>query len=467
MANWLNKYEQGGLVLKKKTKDNFGKKANPNDVKVSVGPDFVGLGYNTKGRDYSPAWGGQFAMGGALPGAVGFTYARTINPAPSKGKYAKKTMASAQNGQEMKFYQEGLDWTPKNISRDGSEIPQAQFGIQGILPTPAQYQKFAENVGELLSVPQKAITSLFSGKYQAPSEALDIKNKAAAIATDIALDPLNLILGGGAASKATKASMKSGALSKAYEINPWAVKENPEMFLYRARPVGQDVNMNMAAQLKAKEAAGEPLTWWQKNLLNKQTNPQMTAREKYYGQWFEKDPSRLDFYIDPSTRNFADNDAIEILRTKLPKSEADKLNVSQFSDAKILSASPETEFILPKDMIESAERFPESSWKQLIQQDKEFNTPHWLKGYKEVKSPKKKEKGGEIKKDDMGYWNPENWGEPVEIGSNEITMQGVYQPLLGISDTGDVQMMYPGEDYTFNGKKVTEYPVTNWLDEFE
>jgi len=122
MANWLSKYEQGGLVLKKKTKDNYGKKANPNNVQASVGPDFVGLGYNIKGRNYSPAWGGQFAMGGALPGAVGFTYARTIEPAPSNGKYAKKTKASAQNGQEMKFYQEGLDFTPKTISQNGSVI---------------------------------------------------------------------------------------------------------------------------------------------------------------------------------------------------------------------------------------------------------------------------------------------------------------------------------------------------------
>jgi len=172
-------------------------------------------------------------------------------------------------------------------------------------------------------------------------------------------------------------------LRNAYTINPFAVKENPEMFLYRARPVGQNLDMNMAAQIRAKEAAGEPLTWWQKNLLNPQTNPQMLAREKYYGQWFEKDPSRLDFYINPETRNFADNDAIEILRTRLPKEEAAKLNVSQFDDAKILSASPETEFILPKDMINSAEKFPENSWQQLVQEDKAFNTPHWLRGYQE------------------------------------------------------------------------------------
>jgi hypothetical protein len=61
------------------------------------------------------------AMGGSMPGAVGFTYART-GSIPSNGPYAKKTKASAQNGMEMKFYQEGLDWKPRNISRDGSVI---------------------------------------------------------------------------------------------------------------------------------------------------------------------------------------------------------------------------------------------------------------------------------------------------------------------------------------------------------
>ena len=81
-----------------------------------------------------------------------------------------------------------------------------------------------------------------------------------------------------------------------------------------------------------------------------------------------------------------------------------------------------------------------------------------------------KEEGGEITKDDNGYWNPENWGEPVEIGSNDITMQGVYEPLLGISDTGDTQMMYPGEDYKFNGESVTEYPIKKnggWLEKYK
>ena len=87
MNKWLEKYSNGDIVQQ-----------NYNDVSVSLPEGFVGMGYNTKGRNYSPAWGGQFAMGGSLPGSVGFTYARTNNPAPSNGKYAKKTMPSAQDG---------------------------------------------------------------------------------------------------------------------------------------------------------------------------------------------------------------------------------------------------------------------------------------------------------------------------------------------------------------------------------
>jgi soluble lytic murein transglycosylase-like protein len=67
-------------------------------------------------------------------------------------------------------------------------------------------------------------------------------------------------------------------------------------------------------------------------------------------------------------------------------------------------------------------------------------------------------KGGVIK-DNNGYWNPDNWGKPVEINSNRITMKGVNQPLLGISDIGDTKLMKPGKNYKFKGKKVTEFPM--------
>lgn len=69
--------------------------------------------------------------------------------------------------------------------------------------------------------------------------------------------------------------------------------------------------------------------------------------------------------------------------------------------------------------------------------------------------------GGKVIKDDNGYWNPNNWGKPVEINSNQITMKGVNQPLFGVSDTGDVQYMEPGREYMFEGKKVTEFPINS------
>lgn len=60
---------------------------NPNNEKVSFPPNFKGQGTLDTGFDYNSAWGGSF-----------------------------------QNGGEMKYYQEGLDFKPKNISKNGSEL---------------------------------------------------------------------------------------------------------------------------------------------------------------------------------------------------------------------------------------------------------------------------------------------------------------------------------------------------------
>jgi hypothetical protein len=65
--------------------------------------------------------------------------------------------------------------------------------------------------------------------------------------------------------------------------------------------------------------------------------------------------------------------------------------------------------------------------------------------------------GSKVIKDDRGQWaHP---GKVTQIGSNQITMQGVPYPVLGISDTGDIQMMYPNQEYNYNGSSVTEYPM--------
>ena len=100
-GGWLSKYEEGGPI--RKQQDNYGEEINANEGYSTAGPGYVGEGTTNKGFNYNGAWGGTMQMGGSLPGAVGFTYARTINPAPSNGKYAKKTKASAQDGKKIKL----------------------------------------------------------------------------------------------------------------------------------------------------------------------------------------------------------------------------------------------------------------------------------------------------------------------------------------------------------------------------
>ena len=135
-GGWLDTYADGGTMQEHQE--------NYNDPQVSLPEGFVGMGNNTKGRNYSPAWGGQFQMGGniypvnyvpqaqmggSIPGAVGFSYARV--GAPSKGPRRNQTDvtdASAQNGKEMKYYQEGLDFKPKSISKNGGWLNSYEDG---------------------------------------------------------------------------------------------------------------------------------------------------------------------------------------------------------------------------------------------------------------------------------------------------------------------------------------------------
>jgi hypothetical protein len=431
----------------------------------------------------------EFQTGGSLPGSVGFTYARTKG-IPSEGPYAKKTLPSAQNGQEMRYYQNGLDWKPKGM-RDGGWLDgyeKAQDGyttgdkveygtpeyteaynrgevvtdkgvrspialdevvIQNNYKRPrgvweqyadkiAEENKDAGLLGAIIGTPISAITSLpqlmgmkaLTGEMQRPSEAMDIQNPYGAFAVDAIADPANLI-GAGILTKENAlarlaASKESGLLSNAYKLNPLALKEAKEAMLVRARPVGQDPYINMAESLRAKEAAGETLKWYQKNLLNPQTNPQMAAREKYFGQWFADNPSDLDFYINPETRNFADDAQIEILKARMPKSEAAKYNVKNFEDAKPLSNLQDTEYILPKDMVQQAERYSVDDLPKLMEEYNQINTPHWLQGYKEV--PKQNSVQPSFIKQDLSEGNNIKYSFTNNQGNNIGTFSGKKSP---------------------------------------
>jgi hypothetical protein len=76
---------------------------------------------------------------------------------------------------------------------------------------------------------------------------------------------------------------------------------------------------------------------------------------------------------------------------------------------------------------------------------------------KELGKAKAPTKSRDIITDPMGQWKYP--GQPTRIPGNDITMQGVDYPVYGIDNTGFAQMMYPGQDYQFQGDYVDEYPL--------
>ena len=73
----------------------------------------------------------------------------------------------------------------------------------------------------------------------------------------------------------------------------------------------------------------------------------------------------------------------------------------------------------------------------------------------EVKITPNYQNGGEIVKDNNGYWNPNNWGKTVQIDGGDITMKGVTQILEGYSpETGERKLMFPNFDYKFKNATI-------------
>jgi hypothetical protein len=202
--------------------------------------------YVEKGQDIPmpiKTWG-EMAMGGSIPGSVGFTYARTNDPAPSNGPYAKKTKASAQNGETLQYgtpeYKKAYDenrvayYDKDSDTYINQEL--APIEVQGRVRDKGFWEQYVDKIvnenrgaspleaaigvpiSAVASLPQLAATYAFTDKVQRPSEAMDIENPYLAMGTDFVLDPLN-VTGTGVLTKERAlarlaASKESGLLSK-------------------------------------------------------------------------------------------------------------------------------------------------------------------------------------------------------------------------------------------------------------
>ena len=83
------------------------------------------------------------------------------------------------------------------------------------------------------------------------------------------------------------------------------------------------------------------------------------------------------------------------------------------------------------------------------------------KSYLKELAEKKKYKSGGFSTEGYKRNSPDVNNPYNVIPSNQITMKGVDFPVMGTDNMGYQQMMYPGQDYTFPGEYVTEFPLKN------
>lgn len=505
--NWLDKYKDGGEFL----------------------------GTTNKGFDYNGAWGGQFQIGGSIPGSVGFTYARTNNPAPSNGSYAKKTKASAQKGKAIpkfnldnfkKKQEINLREKPREIVRDNTRVvfrdekgKQKEVNPNLQIKTKHNAEKIKQQeiadrkarIADSMAAQKESYTTdnwrdLLARETQAIGDKLRISEEpnlfddylnpavmVGSMASNLGQAPLQaqqsdsyipyvtsigtpLVTGaiGGVGAPTTKQFVNNLAnplagtgeivdklgnryLPNAYKYNPWAFKPNESNY-YRqvSKEAIDDALSSKLIREKGEVVSTENYAKFQDQLEDLAGTKEYLNHEDKYRAMYNNNHGPMP-YFQKGELFYKDKPTLTIREKGVPIKERKKVNLDHLIESnyspenfqnsygyKMSLGNPEevgsVGILKPNPELRNLENF------NIYKKD-------WLQGYKKVP---KKEDGGIIK-DDRGQWaHP---GEITEINSNDITMQGVPYPVLGISDTGDTKLMQPGKDYKFKGKKVTEYPL--------
>ena len=425
-------------------------------------------GLTDQGFNYNGAWGGTMQMGGAMPGAVGFTYART-GSIPSNGPYAKKTKASAQDGRAVSDNTRGKpivtepaskskesgNWLNKLIADNVTAY--GFFGSSNNFVAPNDkleelsyqhneyrnklYKKYNYSRALRKEMPEKLRNELNEAKTKMNKElskiAYNVKNK-----EKINLPNINPISPGERFENYTNTGDIFFPNVRPENINA----SQDALYIHQGLP--QKYNSFVQSKYKPTKETNKGQSYYsfspdvEKEIVN--------DLFKYENSDFIKSKDKFrqitgSHVAQAALKNFQ--------YSKAKDEKGDYVSYYDVNDyGNILDYVPNAK---PFEIYGRIYYDPKTG-KPKLQNGGE------MKFYQEGLDFKPKNisrNGSEIPVDPMGYWNPDNVGEPVIIPSNEITMEGVYQPLLGISDTGDTQMMYPGEDYEFDGEYVTEYPM--------
>jgi len=200
-------------------------------------------------------------------------------------------------------------------------------------------------------------------------------------------------------------------LRNTYKINPFAVKE-PDLILTRTQRPGQTDELRRLDELEAKGGINNP------NIEERFEYRQMLkspVSQPGYGRGFSSRLEDIDYYAHPNIQATRGYEGFpEMLKVRIPSKEAAKFNVGTNPVEGYVSYAPKREFLLPKDLLYSAERFtptigygvgpkgftgPGSIDNFIRAADTEriaANTPDWLRGYPSVGSKSSRSNFGKI-----------------------------------------------------------------------
>lgn len=378
----------------------------------------------------------------------------------------------------------------------------------------AEENKDAGVLGAIIGTPISAVTSLpqlammkgLTGEMQRPSEAMDIENPYGAFAVDAVTDLTNLVGAGILTKEEVLAKLGDlrnvNAEGKIFsgmnnELNNMAI-QNTERYMAKRTPSTSTLSPEMEPYVsRYTKLSDEPYIPYQEDEYIKWFNEQ---KAKMNPPVVKQDPrsilrrsSVIDINdVEPTKFNFIKQDLSEGNNIKYSFTNEQGNNIATFSGRK----SPEGIYVnsievnpefrrqgvasdiyknIAKELQSKNEGtlFSRSGQHQFTDRDElgrsiapanklwenlvnKGEAEKFVEGMSHTYKINPLKQGGIIK-DDRGQWD--HPGEITEIGSNQITMQGVPYPVLGISDTGDTKLMKPGKNYKFKGKKVTEFPM--------
>jgi hypothetical protein len=416
--------------MKKQNKwlDNYGKADNANESNVTLPEGFVGMGYDTKGRDYSPAWGGQFQTGGSIPGTVGFTYARTINPAPSEGKYAKKTLPSAQNGIQQdatrvnnnvsdKLWGIQRELDAQKLSDDSFRekygMPLHQFKMRDAEYASAFQRQMEQrrmsdpNYAEL-NLPQTDVRSriyqgnpnlgFIPGTSKGESRAAIEDTFLATTTATAPLLPINTAKIAKGAQQLGKYLTEETALRNAYKLNPFVFKPNPEAYY---RGIGRS---GLDEALERGVIGGRPNSSF--------------GEDVYMSSMFDVAKKHSSDYYNVFNKNFWKKgvDKTGYIAEIPRKSLTNPNNPTPYNIGTVDYPAYYHEFVNKKPI-------PLNEVK-LLKQD-------WLRGYKPIEVPKK-QNGGEMKFYQEGLdWKPKSMQDggqqPLRVSTTDPRYAELYK----------------------------------------